>query len=148
MGYVNQYGLSRKVCRFSLAFGHRSSLLFFQHIFDAIKHSLERLQLDYVDVLQCTPSRRCSLIRCWHFCRPSLRQWHTNCGDGEFDFMVSYKVMFWLRYVIRRCKLCTMWCGRVMSVISACLHAGLGNVSHIFWAWPVANICGWSNIIL
>ncbi|KAG9121702.1 hypothetical protein FRC07_002244 [Ceratobasidium sp. 392] len=34
-GYVNQYGLSRK------------------HIFDSIKHSLERLQLDYVDVLQC-----------------------------------------------------------------------------------------------
>lgn len=24
-----------------------------QHIFDSIKHSLERLQLDYVDVLQC-----------------------------------------------------------------------------------------------
>ncbi|KAF8967947.1 aryl-alcohol dehydrogenase [Flammula alnicola] len=35
MGYVNQRGLSRK------------------HIFQAIKHSLERLQLDYVDVLQC-----------------------------------------------------------------------------------------------
>ncbi|KAG8748958.1 hypothetical protein FRC11_011702 [Ceratobasidium sp. 423] len=34
-GYVNQYGLSRK------------------HIFDSIKHSLERLQIDYVDVLQC-----------------------------------------------------------------------------------------------
>jgi len=34
-GYVNQSGLSRK------------------HIFEAIKHSLERLQLDYVDVLQC-----------------------------------------------------------------------------------------------
>ncbi|KAB5589896.1 hypothetical protein CTheo_6660 [Ceratobasidium theobromae] len=34
-GYTNQYGLSRK------------------HIFDSIKHSLERLQLDYVDVLQC-----------------------------------------------------------------------------------------------
>ncbi|KAG9094822.1 hypothetical protein FRC06_010447 [Ceratobasidium sp. 370] len=33
-GYVNQHGLSRK------------------HIFEAIKHSLERLQLDYVDVLQ------------------------------------------------------------------------------------------------
>jgi len=33
-GYVNQYGLSRK------------------HIFEAVKHSLERLQLDYVDVLQ------------------------------------------------------------------------------------------------
>lgn len=34
-GYVNQRGLSRK------------------HIFESIKHSLERLQLDYVDVLQC-----------------------------------------------------------------------------------------------
>ncbi|KAJ7670058.1 aryl-alcohol dehydrogenase [Mycena polygramma] len=34
-GYVNQRGLSRK------------------HIFDSVKHSLERLQLDYIDVLQC-----------------------------------------------------------------------------------------------
>ncbi|KZP03464.1 Aldo/keto reductase [Athelia psychrophila] len=33
--YVNQRGLSRK------------------HIFEAVKHSLDRLQLDYVDVLQC-----------------------------------------------------------------------------------------------
>ncbi|KAG8927826.1 hypothetical protein FRC01_006881 [Tulasnella sp. 417] len=33
--YENQQGLSRK------------------HIFDSIKHSLERLQLDYVDLLQC-----------------------------------------------------------------------------------------------
>ncbi|KAH7888839.1 aryl-alcohol dehydrogenase [Phlebopus sp. FC_14] len=35
LGYVNQRGLSRK------------------HIFHSIKNSLERLQLDYVDVLQC-----------------------------------------------------------------------------------------------
>ncbi|TRM67382.1 NADP-dependent oxidoreductase domain-containing protein [Schizophyllum amplum] len=34
-GYVNQHGLSRK------------------HIFESVKHSLERLQLDYIDVLQC-----------------------------------------------------------------------------------------------
>ena len=34
-GYVNQYGLSRK------------------HIFESVEHSLRRLQLDYVDVLQC-----------------------------------------------------------------------------------------------
>jgi hypothetical protein len=34
-GYVNQHGLSRK------------------HIFDSVKNSLERLQLDYIDVLQC-----------------------------------------------------------------------------------------------
>jgi len=35
VGYVNQHGLSRK------------------HIFESVKHSLERLQLDYIDVLQC-----------------------------------------------------------------------------------------------
>ncbi|KAF8264813.1 Aldo keto reductase [Lactarius quietus] len=34
-GFVNQYGLSRK------------------NIFDSVKKSLERLQLDYIDVLQC-----------------------------------------------------------------------------------------------
>ncbi|KAJ7261765.1 Aldo keto reductase [Mycena haematopus] len=34
-GYVNQYGLSRK------------------HIFDSVKHSLRRLQLDHIDLLQC-----------------------------------------------------------------------------------------------
>lgn len=34
-GYINQNGLSRK------------------HIFDSVKHSLERLQMDYIDVLQC-----------------------------------------------------------------------------------------------
>lgn len=34
-GYVNQHGLSRK------------------HIFDSVKQSLQRLQLDYIDVLQC-----------------------------------------------------------------------------------------------
>ncbi|EPQ56150.1 Aldo/keto reductase [Gloeophyllum trabeum ATCC 11539] len=35
IGFVNQHGLSRK------------------HIFDSVKHSLERLQLDYIDLLQC-----------------------------------------------------------------------------------------------
>ncbi|KAJ6448922.1 Aldo/keto reductase [Mycena sanguinolenta] len=35
MGYVNQHGLSRK------------------HIFAAVRDSLKRLQLDYIDVLQC-----------------------------------------------------------------------------------------------
>ncbi|KAI0082016.1 aryl-alcohol dehydrogenase [Panus rudis PR-1116 ss-1] len=34
-GIINQKGLNRK------------------HIFDSVKHSLERLQLDYIDVLQC-----------------------------------------------------------------------------------------------
>ncbi|THU91595.1 aryl-alcohol dehydrogenase [Dendrothele bispora CBS 962.96] len=34
-GYVNQRGASRK------------------HIFESVKHSLERLQLDYIDLLQC-----------------------------------------------------------------------------------------------
>ncbi|KAF8624680.1 hypothetical protein AX17_007011 [Amanita inopinata Kibby_2008] len=35
LGYVNRHGLSRK------------------HIFDAVKNSLKRLQLDYIDLLQC-----------------------------------------------------------------------------------------------
>ncbi|KAJ6526968.1 Aldo/keto reductase [Mycena vulgaris] len=35
LGYVNQHGLSRK------------------HIFDSVKASLKRLQLEYIDVLQC-----------------------------------------------------------------------------------------------
>ncbi|RDB25335.1 Versiconal hemiacetal acetate reductase [Hypsizygus marmoreus] len=35
IGYVNQHGLSRK------------------HIFEAVKNSLKRLQLDYIDLLQC-----------------------------------------------------------------------------------------------
>ena len=35
LGYVNQHGLSRK------------------HIFDAVKASLRRLNLNYIDVLQC-----------------------------------------------------------------------------------------------
>jgi len=35
LGYVNQHGLSRK------------------HVFESVKHSLDRLQLDYIDLLQC-----------------------------------------------------------------------------------------------
>ena len=35
MGYVNQHGLSRK------------------HIFESVEHSLRRLGLDYIDLLQC-----------------------------------------------------------------------------------------------
>ena len=40
-GYVNQRGLSRK------------------HIFDSVQHSLKRLQLSYIDVLQC----ECRFVR-------------------------------------------------------------------------------------
>ncbi|KAG8718848.1 hypothetical protein FRC09_012005 [Ceratobasidium sp. 395] len=42
--YPNQNGLSRKQGP------HQET---YQHIFESVKHSLERLQLDYVDVLQC-----------------------------------------------------------------------------------------------
>ena len=51
-GFVNQHGLSRKVhilTSFVWAFSDPLS----QHIFDSVKKSLERLQLDYIDVLQC-----------------------------------------------------------------------------------------------
>ena len=46
IGLVNQWGLSRK------------------HIFDSIKGSLARLQLDYVDVLQCAYMRAYSDTFC------------------------------------------------------------------------------------
>ena len=49
-GYVNQYGLSRKVNRFVMSRGFLNIL---QHIFDSIKASLQRLDIEYVDVLQC-----------------------------------------------------------------------------------------------
>ena len=67
--FVNQHGLGRKVhilisSRPISVVCHLSS----QHIFDSMKRSLERLQLDYIDVLQATASipvhqsrRRCRL---------------------------------------------------------------------------------------
>lgn len=55
-GYVNQQGLNRK------------------NIFEAVKKSLERLQLDYIDVLQC----ECHLI--W-----SLSETNTDATGHRFD---------------------------------------------------------------
>ena len=54
-GYVNQHGLSRKVCSLRPLLPHtaREWILMQQHIFDSVQASLQRLQLDYVDVLQC-----------------------------------------------------------------------------------------------
>ncbi|KAJ7367511.1 NADP-dependent oxidoreductase domain-containing protein [Mycena albidolilacea] len=52
-GYVNQYGLSRKVNVQFFSFFCCPGLTRVQHIFDAVKHSLRRLGLDYIDVLQC-----------------------------------------------------------------------------------------------
>ena len=57
VGYVNQHGLSRK------------------HIVAGVKASLKRLQLDYIDVLQCAPfcTSRCALCLLTEIDRPSLR---------------------------------------------------------------------------
>lgn len=52
LGLVNQNGLSRKVLC-SIAETFLSILIIQQHIFDSVKHSLERLQVDYIDLLQC-----------------------------------------------------------------------------------------------
>ncbi|KAG8905011.1 hypothetical protein FRC01_008513, partial [Tulasnella sp. 417] len=49
--YTNQQGLSRKVN--SLQAHEIQILTSRQHLFAAIKNSLERLQLDYVDLFQC-----------------------------------------------------------------------------------------------
>ena len=51
-GIINQKGLSRKVSHF-----HATKLAdiptLLQHIFDGVKKCLERLEVDYIDVLQC-----------------------------------------------------------------------------------------------
>ncbi len=69
-GYVNQYGLSRKVgpTLALIVFLEVASMLIspqysIQHIFDSVKASLKRLQLEYIDLFQCTgnlPNLRCS----------------------------------------------------------------------------------------
>lgn len=55
--YTNQFGLSRKVRLIYrvgvLRWPGQLTDVLLQHIFDSVKRSLERLQLDYVDVLQC-----------------------------------------------------------------------------------------------
>ena len=52
-GYVNQMGSSRKVSDTQLGCTENTYIYCSQHVFAAVKHSLERLQLDYIDVLQC-----------------------------------------------------------------------------------------------
>lgn len=42
----------------SLSFPSNSNEVPCQHIFESVKHSLERLQLDYIDLLQCKRSSR------------------------------------------------------------------------------------------
>ncbi|KAH8977397.1 aryl-alcohol dehydrogenase [Lactarius hatsudake] len=64
LGYVNQHGLSRK------------------HIFDSVKKSLERLQLDYIDVLQC--HRGIRPIH-WQFGMSSCHAW-------KFHVMQNYAI--------------------------------------------------------
>ena len=54
-GVINQKGLSRKV-RSVLRCGSQLRLtacMLSQHIFDAVQASLKRLQVDYIDLLQC-----------------------------------------------------------------------------------------------
>lgn len=68
LGYVNQHGLSRKVSFNRLDNSDSSLSRDDQHIFDSVKASLERLQLDYIDLLQCTSF--------FNFLSPSLSVTH------------------------------------------------------------------------
>ncbi len=87
-GYVNRQGLSRKVTVIPYTRSiilqitgliHRS-----QHIFDSVKASLKRLQLKYIDVLQC----QFQVSSLFSFCQSRLL--HTNRSP------------FWLRHPHRR----------------------------------------------
>jgi hypothetical protein len=86
-GYVNQHGLSRK------------------HIFDSVKKSLERLQLDYIDVLQCKSSPHSNLfhIRWSNMFRSPLWSRHAHRGDST-----HLCTLYWintLTFAPHRCKL-------------------------------------------
>ena len=55
LGVINQRGLNRKV-RSTLLCTDSADLRSYsdqQHIFDSVKASLQRLQVDYIDLLQC-----------------------------------------------------------------------------------------------
>lgn len=82
-GYANQWGLSRKVC-IELSMQHTKSWICPQHVFDSVKGSLERLQLDHIDVLQCdwNPSSPRNLLSDQHYTwRPSFWPHHAYWRD-------------------------------------------------------------------
>ena len=54
-GIINQKGLNRKVRGIHECIGAFVLTLLVQHIFDSVKASLSRLQVEYIDVLQCKP---------------------------------------------------------------------------------------------
>ncbi len=54
-GLINQHGTSRKVRPYLSYSPSPSDPQYPKHIFDAVKGSLERLQVDYIDVLHCEP---------------------------------------------------------------------------------------------
>lgn len=86
VGIINQLGLNRKVCLVDPLVPRTLAdrcVFLPQHIFDSVKASLKRLQLDYIDVLQCT--WLCYMRSLWSLTfrsRPSIRLHHSNRGDG------------------------------------------------------------------
>ena len=57
VGIINQKGLNRKVRPVVCVHVSREAnamIVLLQHIFDSVQASLKRLQVDYIDLLQCT----------------------------------------------------------------------------------------------
>ncbi|GAB1528442.1 hypothetical protein RhiTH_011636 [Rhizoctonia solani] len=97
-GYVNQYGLSRK------------------HIFESVKHSLERLQLDYVDVLQChrfdhqTPIAE-TMQALHDVVKASYARYigMSSCHAYQFHAMQNYAIANKLTPPLSPCKTSIIW---------------------------------------
>lgn len=65
-----------------------------QHIFDSVKHSLERLQLDYIDVLQCEFLLLLSFSVDANLHRPSIRQGYSYRRDGgQYDILWTVELV-------------------------------------------------------
>lgn len=78
-----------------------------QHIFDSVKQSLQRLQLDYIDVLQCKRRRVSCIIEptlTMQFYRPPFRLRHSHRGDRT---LIEYVALDRVANTLRksRCKL-------------------------------------------
>jgi len=126
LGYVNQHGLSRKVRFIPSVFSYLRWNTD-QHIFDSVKASLVRLQLDYIDVLQCGSSNHpISFEYLWPFYRSSFWPWYADCGDCMFNWLPLSEA-----HKYYRCRRSTTLSKLGTSDISACHHAGLGNVSDL-----------------
>lgn len=75
-----------------------------KHIFDSVKHSLERLQLDYIDVLQCERQSLAFFVRSFSNTTFEGHRFDPETAVSEtvsrswYNIAVSVLLLIYLRY--------------------------------------------------